>query len=68
MRRVREFDCTDCGRPTTRMLSSYQPRICHSCANSRVIANALQIARHEGPAWEKWRAGMVRAGISPKGM
>jgi len=50
------------------MLSSYQPRICHSCANSRVIANALQIARHEGPAWEKWRAGMVRAGISPKGM
>jgi len=33
-----------------------------------VVRNALQIAAHEGPAFDKWRAGMVRAGIAPKGM
>lgn len=67
MRVERQFDCTDCGRPTVRMLHYSQPRVCMSCATQRSVDNAVQLAEHRGPAFEKWRAGMVRAGMSPRG-
>jgi DNA-directed RNA polymerase subunit RPC12/RpoP len=48
------YPCEDCGTETTRNRTGGEPYVCAECGITRGIQAALEMARKEGPAYDKW--------------
>lgn len=53
MRKLRTYDCEDCGQETTRKRHSIDPRICFECGLKRAAAAAVSMAEKSGDAYDR---------------
>lgn len=59
---VRTVTCTGCGAAMTGKYKPHGPYQCLECAIRKTAEANRQLARHEGPVYERWLASMVKVG------
>lgn len=58
----RDYLCAGCGAPVARRAAAGAEVRCILCAVQRAVDNARQISQKSGPWYQRWAAGMARAG------
>lgn len=64
-KRLRHYQCLDCGRETHRVRSSTQNRICVDCGLLRAEQAARDMFYKQGPAWEAHQRALRERGLAP---
>jgi hypothetical protein len=54
----RPDNCRDCGRNELEAGRISRTGLCGDCAIARQVQNLAGLSRQEGPAWDRWVAGM----------
>ena len=60
--KLRRFNCADCGVPWEKRAPAGAEVRCINCAIARSVVNLQQLRARSGPFYQKWAAGIARAG------
>lgn len=56
--KVRTKECVGCGEPVTKASDPRRPWRCLNCSVSRNVRAMIEMHEKNGPAYDRWRAGM----------